>query len=297
MIEFNEELHLYFDKDKRVPSVNQILDAVYGSSISGAPDKFLKPATAKGTKLHKEVDVYLKTGKIGKSDLFKVWHEWFNYIEDFIVNYESEKIVYAETPYGCFAGTIDFLERFVWDWKTCKTIGRKHLERYQKSLSMYIYAARQMGYSVNEPGKIVHITDKVEIINVEYLGDKWVEKTMSLYKDIVNGEKTQEQAILAQQKALAKTSAKELKTLETKLLKIVELEKQVEEIKEKIKTEMGKRGIYSLQVGRVKITYVEAHKRHDFDKKSFEEDKPELYYSYLKEVNVNPSLRVSIKEN
>ena len=296
MIEFNEELHLYFDNDKLVPSVNQILDVVYGSSVSGAPDKFLKPATAKGTKFHKEVDVYLKTGKQGESKEFSVWHEWFSFIGDFLVNYESEKIVYAETPYGCFAGTIDLLERFVWDWKTCKTISRKQLERYQKQISMYIYAARKMGYAVNEPGKIVHITDKVEILNVEYLGDKWVEKTMALYKDIQNGEKTQEQAILAQQKALEKVSAKDIKALETKLLKIVELENQVKEIKERIKEEMGNRGIYSLKFGKVSFTYVSEHVRHDFDKKTFEEDEPELYASYLTEVKVKPGLRVKIED-
>lgn len=297
-ITFDEIGHTYTRRGKIVPNVTSILGAVYGTGLEGAPMKYVKPATEKGKIGHKEFENYLKNGVVGSSKEFVVWHEWFNYIEDFLVNYECEKIIFGETPSGCFAGTADFIANgFVYDWKTSKTATRAQIIKWQRQLSFYIYALRQMGYAINEPAKIVHITENVCVIPVAYLGDKWVEKTMELYKDILAGKKTQQDAILSEQKALEKVSAKEIKTLENTMLKIVELEKKADEIKERIKEEMGKRGILSLNFGKVKMTYVAEHIRRDFNKKDFKEDEPELYEQYLTEVKVKPSLRVTIKEN
>ena len=96
--------------------------------------------------------------------------------------------------------------------------------------------------------------------------------------------------------ALEKVSASELNVLENTLLKIVELEKQAEAIKEKIKDEMGKRGIYSLNVGKVKMSYVAEHSSQRLDSKALKEQMPDVYFKFTKETKVKPSLRVTIED-
>ena len=297
---FDEVGHTYTNKFGEVlPNPTTILGTVYGTGLENAPVYYVDRASAKGTKFHKEVHGYLTTGKQGTTKEFNTWHEWYSFYDGYIVSYESEKIVYAHTPSGSFAGTLDFLANgFVYDWKTCKAATKKQIKKWQMQLSFYIYAARQMGYAVNEPGKIVHVSgDELEIINVDYLGDEWVENTMALYKDILEGRKTQEHAVLSEQKALEKVSDKDLKTLENTMLKIVELEKQAEEIKSRIKEEMGRRGIYQLEIGSVKMTYVSEHTSKKFDSTKFKAEHADLYKKYIKESPVKASLRVTIKEN
>ena len=241
---FDEVGHTYTNEFGEVlPNPTTILATVYGTGLENAPVYYVDRASAKGTKFHKEVHEYLTTGKQGTTEEFNTWHEWFSFYEYAIVSYESEKIVYAHTPSGSFAGTLDFLANgFIKDWKSWKTSTRKQIKKGQMQLSMYIYAARQMGLPINEPAQIIRINGKdLEIINVDYLGDAWVEKTMALYKDIVEGRKTQQDAILSEQKALQTVQERDIQALENTMLKIVELEKQADEIKERIKTEMGKR--------------------------------------------------------
>lgn len=297
-ITFDEIGHTYTDTTGAIiPSVTQILGTVYGTGLEGAPKHFVDRAAEKGHSVHKEIETYLKNGQHGASEEFKTWHEWFCFAQREIVNYESEKIIYATTPNGAFAGTLDFYDGFIFDWKTCKTATRNQVQKWQKQLSFYCYAMRQMGYSVNEPLKILHVNGSdLEVINVNYLGDEFVEETMSLYKEIVAGTKTQQEAVLSQQAQLQTVTPKELDLLEETLYQMNELEEVVAGIREKIKNEMETRGILNLQVKRVKMTYVPGTVRTSFDSKSFKKSYAELYKQFVKDVEVKPSLRITVAE-
>lgn len=295
---FDEVAHSYTNEYGHViPSVTQIIATVYGTGLENAPRQFVDAASKLGTAFHKAVERFLKTGEESDSQEFKTWRTLYDYIES--NSYESEKVVYAGTPSGCFAGTADFISGgFLYDWKTSKTSTRAQQDKWQKQLSFYCYGLRKMGYTINEPLKVIHINGcGLSIINLDYLGDEWVEKTMALYKDIVDGRKTQQDAILLEQKALKGVSKRELKTLETKLLKIVELKEQAEAIKEKIKCEMAKRGIYQITVGKITLSFVDGHYSKKFDVTKFKQDHNDLYLNYLNDSLVKPSLRVTIKEN
>lgn len=284
IITFDEEKHEYrVDNITPVASVTYILGQVYGTGLENAPSFFVNRAADKGHFHHAEFDTYNKTGKKGTSPEFEVWYQHFGKITG-----ESEKIVYAETPYGAFAGTVDlFANGFVYDWKTCKTATKQQVAKWQKQLSFYCYALRQMGEAVNEPLKIVHVNGgDLEVINVDYLGDKFVEETMRLYSEGKQPEKPAYE--------LQTVSRSDLQTLEDVLLQIQALELVAEDYREKIKAEMEKRGILDLQVGKVKMTYVAGTVRHTFDSKKFKQDSPDLYMSYLKETQVKPSLRITL---
>lgn len=285
MIRFDPENHLYFDdKGFIVPSVTQILGAVYGTGLENAPTEFVNRAADKGHFHHAEFDTYNKTGQKGTSPEFETWYKHFGKITG-----ESEKIVSAETQYGAFAGTVDlFGNGFIYDWKTCKTATKQQVAKWQKQLSFYCYALRKMGYTVNEPLKIVHVNGgDLEVINVDYLGNNFVEETMKLYADNKQPEKPTYE--------LQTVSKSDLQTLEDTLFQIETLEKVVSNIREKIKDEMERRKILDLQVGRVKMTYVAGTIRQTFDSKKFKQDDPDLYAIYLKNTEVKPSLRITVK--
>lgn len=289
MIRFDQENHLYFnEKGFILPNPTQIIGKVYGTGLENAPTEFVNRAADKGHFHHAEFDTYIKTGKKGTSPEFEAWYKRFSNTIP-VMSGESEKIVSAETPYGAFAGTVDLIGNgFLYDWKTCKTATRQQVKKWQMQLSFYCYALRKMGYTVNEPLKIVHVNGSdLEVINVDYLGDKFVEETMRLYSaDEKPAEVKQE---------LQTVSQSDLQTLEDTLFQIDTLEKVVSNIREKIKDEMERRKILDLQVGRVKMTYVAGTIRQTFDSKKFKQDDPDLYAIYLKNTEVKPSLRITVK--
>lgn len=294
IISFDEKTHSYTFNGKEIPSVTQIIGTVYGTGLEKAPKHFVERAAEKGTNIHKAIETYLNEGKDSNLKEFKLWKNWWGEHND--GNYQCEKIVFGNTKDGYFAGTLDFFHNgFIYDWKTCKTATRKQVEKWQKQLSFYIYALRQMGYAVNEPAKVVHLTDKIDFINVDYLGDEFVEETMALYKDIKEGKKTQEQAILSEQKELETVSKKDLVILEDVLLQMKALETVVNEYRDKIRAEMERRGILNVTAGKVTMTYVPGTIRQTFDSKSFKNDDPDLYAIYLKDTEVKPSVRITVK--
>lgn len=288
IITFDEKKHAYTDEQgNQIPSVTQILGKVYGTGLENAPSYFVERAAEKGTAIHKEIETYIQNGEKGQSKEFKAWLKVFQNTVPVMAGI-SEMIIFADTKYGQFAGTVDLLGNgFLYDWKTCKTATRAQIAKWQKQLSFYAYALRQMGQVLNEPLNIVHLTDKCDIIKVDYLGDDFVEETMRLYSAGEVAEKPQYD--------LETVSQKDLALLEDTLFQIESLEKVADSIRAKIKEEMERRGILDLQIGKVKMTYVAGTIRQTFDSKKFKEDDPDLYAVYLKDTVVKPSVRITIK--
>ena len=312
IISFDEAKHQYTnEKGEIIPSVTQILGAVYGTGLENAPEYLVEQAAQKGTKVHQEIEAFLKGGTLGQTPEFNAWLNWWKLTQK--ENWESEKIVFAQTPNGAFAGTVDFWwNGWIYDWKTSKTATKAQVKKWQMQLSFYAYAMRQMGYIINEPLRIVHLNVHYEFINVPYLGDDFVEETMRLYKS-GNKEKMPNKnpfgmtpeikshaekslfSISTTDTALETVSPKDLQTLEDVLLQMSALEKVAESYREKIKEEMERRGILQVQAGRVKLTYVPGTIRQSFDTKAFKKDDPDLYAIYLKDMEVKPSLRITVK--
>lgn len=290
-IMFDEVAHTYTDTvtGNIIPSVTQIISAVYGSGLEQAPSYFVERAAEKGSKIHTEIETYLTKGTQGETPEFQTWYNWSNFVgQNVYCAYLAEHIVSTDTKYGSFAGTVDFFTNgFIYDWKTSKTATRKQIEKWQMQLSMYCYALRKMGNIVNEPLKVGHITDKVEVINVDYLGDKWVENTVKMYYE---GQKVENKP----ETSLQTVDEHRLAHFGNVLKQIAELEKSIEPIREQIKAEMEKRGILNLKLGNVSISYVAPTKRKTFDTKRFKADNAEMYEQYTKESEVKSSIRIKV---
>lgn len=73
------------------------------------------------------------------------------------------------------------------------------------------------------------------------------------------------------------------------------IDKELEILKDTILTEMDKNGIYSIDMGSIKITNVTTKPTKTFDKKLFERDNPELYEEYCYNKEGTQSLKITIR--
>lgn len=84
--------------------------------------------------------------------------------------------------------------------------------------------------------------------------------------------------------------------------KIVSLEKQAKEIKKQqdsmkkdILDAMQKYGVLKLDNEFLKIAFIPEHDAEKFDSKTFKEENPDVYDSYVKISKVKPSIRITVK--
>lgn len=84
--------------------------------------------------------------------------------------------------------------------------------------------------------------------------------------------------------------------------KIISLEKQAKEIKKQqdsmkndILDAMQKYGVLKIDNEFLKIALVPEHDAEKFDSKTFKEENPDIYDSYVKLSKVKPSIRITVK--
>lgn len=84
--------------------------------------------------------------------------------------------------------------------------------------------------------------------------------------------------------------------------RIVSLEKQAKEIKKQqdsmkkdILDAMQKYGVLKFDNEFLKIAFIPEHDAERFDSKTFKEENPDIYDSYVKLSKVKPSIRITVK--
>ena len=84
--------------------------------------------------------------------------------------------------------------------------------------------------------------------------------------------------------------------------KIISLEKQAKEIKKQqdirindILEAMQKYGVLKIDNEFLKIAFIPEHDAEKFDSKTFKEENPDIYDSYVKLSKVKPSIRITVK--
>lgn len=139
-ITFEEVEHRYIDSDtgRQIPSVTQILSAVYGSGLEDAPSFYVNRAAEKGTKIHREIEKFIKEGIVGQTPEFNAFLKWakdYNFMPE---KCQSEILLYADTSAGDYCGTCDLVfDGYVWDFKSAKTLNKI---KASQQLSFYKYA-------------------------------------------------------------------------------------------------------------------------------------------------------------
>lgn len=290
---FDEIGHTYTKKSTGdiIPSVTQVISAVYGSGLENAPAELVERAANKGTKIHKEIETFIK-GEPLPETLSAETNHFIVYANNNLhldVYAKTEMILHASTPFGEVCGTTDlFTGGYLLDYKTSKTATRKQIEKWQMQLSFYRYMAQKMGLSVLGT-KVLHLTaDGCEEIPLEYLGDDFVEATMKMYKE---GTKVAP-AITTELQTVSKN---DIEYFIYALDEIATFEKSIEPLREAIKKEMEQRNILDLKLGDIVITYIPPTKRKSFDSTKFKAEHADLYKFYQKESEVKSSIRIRVK--
>ena len=109
-VEFNEEWHTYTLDGKILPSVTQMLD---DGTYDNIDKDVLKYAQDKGTIVHKEIEEYLKNGKIGFTKEFYTFLDLYN---------ENKEL---------------FEQEAIWDIKTYATATPQNREKCYKQETLY----------------------------------------------------------------------------------------------------------------------------------------------------------------
>lgn len=287
---FDEIGHTYTYQDRIIPSVTQVIGAVYGTGLENAPAEFVQRAADKGTAIHKEVNLWLNKELKAVNFKYEETHSFLLWALSKNFKYtKSEFIAYASTPFGEICGTVDlFADGYIYDLKTSKTATNKQIDKWQKQLSFYYYMLKQAGKSVLGI-KVLHLTkDEREEIPLEYLGDDFVEGTMKLFKE----GQTVQPTISTELQTIDKS---DIEYFQYALETIAKLEQNIEGIREAIKTEMEERNILALKIGNVDITYIAPTKRKAFDSTKFKAEHADLYKFYQKESEVKSSIRIKVK--
>lgn len=286
-ITFDPITHTYRKDGRAVDYVSKILAAVYGTGLENAPIAFVKRAADKGHDVHAEADNFIKTG-----DTMVFYNETIHFIEyakEHITDRaaeQSEVILYAQTPFGDVCGTADLIYGgTIYDYKTSRTATTAQVKKWQMQLSFYRFMAAQMGYKIDTL-KILHLTDDgCREIPFDYLGDDFVLETMKLYTAGKQAETPKSE--------LQTIPTAQLDYLQYALKQMAAFERTIEPIREAIKAEMEQRGILSVKIGDVAISYVAPTTRKSFDSGRFKKDHADLYAQYQKESAVKSSIRIT----
>ena len=77
--------------------------------------------------------------------------------------------------------------------------------------------------------------------------------------------------------------------------KAKEIKKQQDSMKNEILDAMQKNGVLKIDNEFLKIAFIPEHDAEKFDSKTFKEENPDIYDSYVKMSKVKPSIRITVK--
>lgn len=289
MIRFDEKTHRYFDGEKQLISVTQLMRK-HGLSpdYSGVRSDVLQAAADRGTLIHKEIEEYNKTGEIGFT---RECAEFAQYVtENRLDVLASEFIVYNDV---C-AGTVDlFLMSkgafaVIADIKTTSTL---HIDAVSWQLSIY---DALNGYSA-QMGRAFHF-GKDGSLNVVDIPLKPKEEVERLFEAERRGEIYKSAEISPiDEGALAALADFERLIAETEAKKKA-AEAQRDEIKAALLAQMEEKGVKTFETDKIKLTYVAPSTRSTIDAAKLKKELPEIAEQYTKTNETKASLRITIKE-
>lgn len=289
MIKFDEKTHRYFDGDKQLISVTQLMQK-HGLSpdYSGVDLVVLRKKAERGSLIHKEIETYLKTGEVGFT---KECSEFWLYIQSHgLTDIASEKIVYNDI---C-AGTVDLIlkndngDLIIADIKTTATL---HTDAVSWQLSIYnaLYgwkAERAQAFHFDANGNL-------NVVNVPL---RPYEEVEALFDAERGGGTFKPRADIApiDTGALAALADFERIIAEAEARK-KEAEAKRDEIKAALMAQMEEKGVKTFETELIRLTYVAPSTRATIDTARLKKELPEVAEQYTKTSETKASLRITIK--
>lgn len=289
MIRFDAEKHEYFDGEKKLISVTQLLrNQGLAPDYSGVSDSVLNAKAERGKLVHSEIEDFINNGELGFTNELSAFIDVC--AENGVNPLESEKIVSNDLV----AGTFDLLceergKTVLVDYKTTATLHKDSVS-WQLSLYKNLYEG-MTGKKIDEL-KAYHFTNGgLRVVDIPEKPQAEVERLMQCER-----EGTQfTQSVMVSEKALAELAEVEslIKTIEEQKK---EAQARSESLRAAIMTAMKENAILSLNNDRMKITYVAPYSRTSVDSARLKKDRPEIYSEYQKSTTVKESLKITIKD-
>lgn len=287
---FDEQTHTYYLGDKVLPSVTQIIESTipkFEKKYENVNENILKQAAEKGTLIHSEIEAYIKRNYIGFTTELT---NFINIVTDKkLSNIQSEVKVHNNE----FAGTIDIIaqkgistkKNILADIKTTYKIDKEYIS-WQLSLYNYLLSFVQPDLKIDEFYVIWLRDEDYKFQKIERKSDETILDLLDCYKKGVKIDynTTTLQTIPKDKQMQFCNLFKQMKAIEEKN----------KEIKEAILKEMEDRGIDSIEIDDVKITYKAPYTKTSVDSNKLKEDG--LYEKYTKTSNVKSSILISIKK-
>ena len=297
---FKEDTHQYFLTDVKTGEVLKELISVttllkkhgLAPDYSAVPSETLKAKAEYGKLVHKELEDYIKRGKIGFTQELQDFIGWSK--ENYFGAIDSEFIVHNDIV----AGTVDLLgdqqisvdeaRDILGDFKTTATL---HKETVSWQLSIYAYLYNEQYGKMVDSLQAFHFNDGLKVVDIALKPVKEIERLLECER---NGEIYQSKQLVVEDDLMAQVAEAEAIIKQFDLQK-KEAEANAEKLKQMLLEKMREQGIKSFENERIKLTYIEPTTRETIDSARLKKELPEIAEQYKKVSNVKESVRITLK--
>ena len=287
MITFNKEEHTYTLDNKELISVTQLLKlAGVSTDYSFVNNEVMRKASERGTLIHKEIEEYIKNGKVGFTEELFAFIDYLK--ENDLEPIASELLVNDDEV----AGTIDLIlknrktgEIELDDIKTTSPVNKDYVS-WQTSLYKHLYGKRV------DKLKCLHLKgDRLKVVD---LTEKSEEQIASLYQALKDGTPLKN-SLVGVDSELA-----ELYETEKLIQAIEQQKKDIEETAKQMRSaiveKMKEQGLTKFENDKIIISYIAPTKAQIVDSKKLKAEYPETYEKVLKESVKSEQVRIKLKE-
>lgn len=285
MIEFDKATHRYFDGGKELISVTALMRKHgLAPDYSMVPKAVLEAKAERGTLIHKEIEEWIKEGKVGFTQELGSFIDWSESAG--ISAFESETILHNDIV----AGTCDLMYESdgvgcIADIKTTSTL---HKESVSWQLSIY----NLLGGWKAEKGQAFHFDadGNLKVIDIPLKPKEEVERLMECERE----GKIYEQGELVTEGQLATISEAEAIIQKAEAMK-AEAQAAIAEVRGAIIKAMEANGTTSFENDRMRITYVAPYERATIDTAKLKRELPKVAEEFTKRTMTEASLRIKLK--
>lgn len=289
---FDDITHSYLTKDGKYLMGVTSLMRKHGLApdYTDIPQDILDRAAERGSKVHKDIELYCKGVIVKDTPELKVFRKLNLPViaNEYLVS--DNEIVASSIDIVTDAGD-DMVDLI--DIKTTSTL---HTEPLSWQLSIYAYLFELQNPTI-KVGKLygLHIRNgKGKLVQVKRIDSVQIEELLTAEREGLSfiprpqAIAPKEDALLAQLKDVSLTIAA--------LKEQIKMQEAVEkEIKEKLLQSMESSAQKVIENDYIKISYIEPSERITIDKDKLNEDYPQLYERYKKVSLIAPSIRIKIK--
>lgn len=300
MITFDAATHTYFkDGDMASISVTELLHKHgLAPNYEWVSEAVLEKARKRGKDVHSDIDMAVKFwGKeyIPETNEGLAFAKWAKKNKACFLQSEYPMVLeYKGLLIGCTVDLFCVCERgrALCDHKTTATFQREYVTW---QLSIYDYILRKCGVWEGAEKLICFLYPngkKFEEKECERVPDSEIEKLLDAE---LNGEIYKRPTLaVPDEMCLELNAAEETLIFYEKAYKVAK--ERSDKVREAIRAEMEKQGVFTYETDRVKVTYRNGYERTSIDSTRLKEELPKVYAEYAKKSRVKPAVEIKIKE-